>query len=126
MSLFIDGTSPTRLSVNLLTPEPGQEPPSERPGFASDAELAIIGDRRVADLKRKNKLSPNQEFRGWAVLSVEDAEQDGRTVHHVPLPDNQQHMEIALPADAKESLSIRRAHASKLAQMTHWRPRPKV
>ena len=126
MSLFLDNASPTQLSVSLLTPEPGQELPSDRPGFASDAELAIISDRRVAELKRQDKLAPNQEFRGWAVISVEDAEQNGRIVRLAPLPGNQQHTNIILPAEAKKNKRILTQHARELAKKCKWRSRPET
>lgn len=126
MSLFIDKASSTRLSVNRLTPEPGQEPPVDDPDFASDAKLAEIGDRRVTELKRQNKISPKQEFRGWAVISVEDAEQNGRIVRLAPLPGNPQHTNIILPAEAKENDRILTKHARELAKKCKWRPRPKI
>ena len=123
-SLFIDNASPTNLSVSRLTPKPGQAPPVDRPYLCSDAELAQISDRRVSDLKRAGKLAPNQEFRGWAELSVEDAGQDGRTVLPDPLPDNRSHAQIVLPAEAEEDYEYRMQQAAALSTKTTWRPRP--
>lgn len=116
--IFLDKTSPTRLSVNRLTPEPNRQPPADRPDLAADSVIAAIGERRAKALGRN--------FYGWAELSVEDAEQNGRIVRSSPLPDNPQHADIALPAEAMNDEIAREIHAEELARKVKWRPRPKI
>lgn len=122
--LFLDKKSPINISVNRLTPKPGQEPPAGRLGLMSDAELAVIGDQRIVELKRLKKISPKQEFGGWAELSVEDAEQNGRRVFSSPEKNNPSHAEIFLPILAILSKRMRKRHARALAKKAKWRPRP--
>lgn len=122
--LFMAKAGQPEISVNRLTPEPGQEPPADGVDFASDADLAVIGDRRVAELKRLNKISPQQKLYGWAVLSVEDTEQNGRRVFSSPEKGNPSHAEILLPIMAMFSKQIRKRHARELAKKTKWRSRP--
>lgn len=114
--LFMDSTSSFDLSVNRLTPEPGQAPPIDRPDLASDEVIAQISDRRAKRLGRN--------FYGWAVLSVEYAEQEGRIVQATPQAGNPWHADIRLPVEAKENIRIRRRHANRLAANIQWRPRP--
>ena len=117
-SLFIDHASPLELSVNRLTPKPDQEPPADRPDLASDAVIAQISDRRAKALGRN--------FYGWAVLSVEDAEQDGRIVLPAPEEGNDWHANIKLPVAAQNHFLLRKRHASLLAANIKWRSRPKA
>ena len=114
--LFIDNTSPFELSVHRLAPKPGQAPPADRPDLVSDKVIARISDKRAKALGRT--------FYCWAVLSVEDAEQDGRVVRPAPLPGHEQHANIHLPDEARKNEFIRRNHAQNLARHVHWRPRP--
>lgn len=116
--LFFDNASPVEISVNRLTPEPNQAPPADRPDLAPDTEISKISDRSA------NARVPQRNFYGWAELSVRQASQDGRTVRASPLPENQWHADIILPAEAKEKETIRRKHAAKLAGNSVWRPRP--
>ena len=118
LSLFMDKTSPLELSVHRLTPEPGQEPPADHRGILSDAALV-----RIADLRAK---ALGLTFYGWAELSVEDAEQEGRIVRPTPTSDDSSHADIVLPAEAKQDELIRREHAQNLADSVRWRPRPEV
>lgn len=115
-TLFLDNASPFELSVNRLTPKPGQEPPADRPDLASDKVIAQISDRRAKALGRI--------FYGWAVLSVEDAGLDGRAVHLAPQENNQWHVNIRLPIEAQKNNDIRKRHADLLAAYVKWRPRP--
>lgn len=114
--LFMDSASPFDLSVNRLAPEPGQEPPADRPDLVSDRVIAQISDHRAKRLGRN--------FYGWAVLSVEHAEQEGRMVLATPQKDNPWHADIRLPVEAKENIRIRRRHATRLAANVQWRSRP--
>ena len=118
ISVFMDDRSPTEISVNRLTPEPGQNPPTNRPEIASDEVIARISDLRAANI--------NRNFHCWAVLSVKDAEKSGRTVEPSPLEDNEYHMHIALPSEAKKDKDKRREHAEELAADATWRPRPEI
>ena len=113
---FLDGASPFELSVNRLTPKPGQAPPADRPDLVSDEVIAQISDRRAKALGRI--------FYGWAVLSVEDAGLDGRTVHLAPQENNPWHVNIKLPIEAQKNNAIRKRHADLLAAHVQWRPRP--
>ena len=114
--LFLDKKSPTRLSVQRLAPVPNQAPPADRPDLAPDAVIAEIGERRAKAL--------NRNFYGWAELPVEAAARDGRTVRPSPLPDNQWHADIVLPAEAEKERRQREKHAQALADNAGWRPRP--
>lgn len=122
--LFMAKAGQPEISVNRLTPGPGQEPPADSVGFASDADLAIIGDRRVAQLKSRGKIDLKQKLYGWAELSVDDAEQDGRRVFSSPTKGNPSHAEVFLPINAVYSKQIREYHARELAKKAKWRPRP--
>lgn len=117
-SLFIDKASPFDLSVNRLAPKPGREPPADRPDLASDEVIAQISDRRAQALGRT--------FYGWAVLSVEEAGQDGRVVLLAPTEGNDWHVNIRLPVAAQKSFSLRKRHASLLAAHVKWRSRPEA
>ena len=114
--LFWDGASPFELSVNRLTPKPGQAPPADRPDLASDTVIAQISDRRAEALGRI--------FYGWAVISVEDAGRSGRVVQATPQKNNRWHVSIRLPVEAQKDEKIRRDHADWLAANVQWRPRP--
>ena len=116
VSLFLDNASPFELSVHRLTPESGQEPPADRQGLMSDTAIAQISERRAKAL--------GQTFYGWAELSVEDAEQDGRIVRPTPTSEDASHADIVLPAETRQNERIRRKHAQKLAEAVQWRPRP--
>ena len=78
------------------------------------------------ELKHQNKLTSNQEFRGWAVVSVENAEQSGRIVRLAPLPGNPQHTNIILPIEVKKNKLLLKKHALELADKCKWRPRPET
>ena len=114
--LYWDKASPTNLSVNRLTPLPGQTPPAERPDLASDKVIAKIGDLRAKALGRV--------FYGWGVLSAGNAAQAGRTVQPSPQPGNDYHADINLPDEAEQDERARERHARNLAALTRWRPRP--
>lgn len=116
ISVFMDDSSPTRISVNRLTQKPGQNPPADRPEIASDKVIAQISDRRAR--------AGGRNFHCWAELLVRDAEQSSRTVDPSPLDDNQYHMDIVLPPEAENDQEKRREHAEELAASAHWRPRP--
>lgn len=115
-ALFMDNVSPFELSVNRLTPNPGEMPPADRPDLVSDTVMAKISDRRAKALGRT--------FYCWAALSVADAEQDSRIVRPAPLPGNEQHANIHLPDEARKDELIRRDHAHNLAKKAKWRARP--
>ena len=117
-ALFMDDTSKTEISVNRLTPEPGQKAPADRPDLVSDEIIATISHRRAKTLGRN--------FYGWAELLVKHAERKGRTVLATPQDDNDSHADILLPAEAKASREEREEHAEDLAKRTTWCPRPQM
>ena len=83
------------------------------------AELAV---------SRAGARTPPKDFQGWAVVSVEHAASEGRTVRATPLPDNPYHADIFLniPENAPEIERRRRQklHAQRLAIHSVWREAP--
>jgi hypothetical protein len=69
--------------------------------------------------------SRDGEFQGWAVVTVEQAAQNGRSVEAKPLLDNRYHAEIVLNIAAyTERRDLQKQHATELATMATWLDRP--
>lgn len=119
--LFLDAASPGEISVHRLTRRPG-EIPAPGSGLAADEALAAMGDRDAA--ARSAKSGTTRTFYGWGELSAQDAAQNERRVRASPLPENQQHADIVLPAAAAADEEERWEHAEELAACAVWRPRP--
>ena len=87
-----------------------------------DNEEAIeIGDNVAAN--RTCMLNRNVRFYGWAVVSSEDALENGRLVNASPLESNPFHADIILPDLAREMRDEQVRHAQELADASRWRDR---
>lgn len=104
------------ISVHRLLPAGVQL--SDRSDLTSDECLAEIGDRDAEG--REEKCS----FYGWAELSVADAAGNGRMVRVSPKTDNPWHADIILPGEDASDRTACKRHASQLAAVAKWRPRP--
>lgn len=68
----------------------------------------------------QNRIQP-REFRGWAVLTVEAAESNGRAVRATPNESNRYHADIFLHLrDDDERRDGQRQHATELAARATW------
>lgn len=75
----------------------------------------------IADKSAANRSGP---FRGWAVVSRQNACKRGRHVCASPLPDNPYHADIVLPEAAALDPDEQEVHAQELARCSKWRERP--
>lgn len=89
----------------------------DRLDHAPDAEMATIAD---------NTSNQDNGLYGWAVVTVEKAAQSGRSVSPTPQLDNRYHadIELNLSADAERKKHESKRHATELAAVARWRPRP--
>lgn len=62
-------------------------------------------------------------FYGWAVITADAANANGRQVLATPLPTNRYHADIVLPELAAHDLEAQRRHAQQLADASRWRER---
>ena len=68
----------------------------------------------------QNRTRP-QDFHGWAVMTVEDAESNGRTVMVTPNDFNRFHADIFLNlSDDSERRDRQKQHANELATLATW------
>ena len=88
----------------------------DRLDHASDETMTEIADQ-TAGLRLAN-------FYGWAVVTVEDASRDERTVRATPMLHNPYHADIELNVpDSTERRDEQRKHAVALANHASWRKR---
>lgn len=89
----------------------------DRLDYAPDTVMAEITDRQAEQRKRN--------FYGWAVVSVEDASRDNRSVRAAPLLDNLYHAEIELHlGEEQDRRDMQKEHANALSAVATWRARP--
>ena len=69
---------------------------------------------------RGRNRAPSQEFYGWAVLKVRDAERNDRTVVANPTLENRCHADILLNITGEERRRQQKQHAVELAAHAHW------
>ena len=84
----------------------------------------------MADIavKRGHERSDGpKEFRGWAILTVNDASANGRTVVPSPLEENRYHADICLnlPYD-DERRERQKEHSVDLAARASWEEPPRT
>lgn len=105
-AIFLEAEGTESLSVDRLD-------------HAPISEMAEIGDR-IASAR-----GVNRRFYGWAVLTVETAIQDGRTVRATPKLDNPFHADIDLNISfSAEQRDKQIEHVNALALEADWRERP--
>ena len=97
--------------------------------LAREGERTLSFDRiSIAPLAQITTIARSQgnPFQGWSVITADDAGKNGRTVVSSPLPDNQYHSDIVLPAAATTDSEVRKQHATELKAMTRrWQePHP--
>ena len=84
----------------------------DRMDFADEASMARIGKRNATKRPlRADGQTPT--FRGWAILPVAKAKQNGRTIEYSPENDNPYHSDIILPAS--DDGNSPKTHAQNLA-----------
>ncbi len=82
--------------------------------------MAALGDKVAVG----RSVDSTVTFYGWAVITTEYAENNGRQVVYTPLPDNPYHTDIILPDSAAENRDEQIRHAQELADASLWRERP--
>ena len=88
----------------------------DRLDHASDKTMTAIADQAAA-------MRP-ENFYGWAVVTVEDASGDERTVRATPMLQNPYHADIDLNvSDSAERRDEQTKHAVALANHASWRKR---
>ena len=87
---------------------------------APESELAGLAS------SRGRERTPPKPFQGWAVVTVSDAETDGRTVEATPTETNPYHADIRLnlPPGVPDRRRLQKLHAVQLAARATWRNAP--
>lgn len=98
--IFIDNSSPARISVDRLCA----------------AARGVL--ERIADARAQNRSG--QQFYGWAVVLAEDAVEGGRCVMASPNCENPYHADIVLPLPETFDREELEAHAQQLADSAFW------
>ena len=96
-------------------PPKGANPPA----FSVDG-LSVKALGFLADLARKDEKNRSGSFQGWAYVTREVAQREGREVVSDPLPKNQYHEEIHLPPELAGNREEQKHHASQLADNARW------
>ena len=76
--------------------------------------------------KRGRGRKPPKQFYGWAVLKVQDATENGRTVEATPTQQNRCHADIHLNVKGEERKRQQKDHAVELADKSRWLDAPAV
>ena len=90
----------------------------DRMDHAPSSELAELAR------ERGQGRTPPQNFYGWAVLTVEDARRNGRTVEPTPRPENRFHADVFLNITQEERRRFQIQHANELAAHSKWLEAP--
>ena len=109
------------IPVSLFTLRENEEGLShDRLSIAPEEQGIAIAKRRAATMEPIGKRS----FYGWAVLSIERAEQCGRQVKASPLPDgsNDYHAEIFNFEPCFDDAGKGIDHAEQLSSLACWLP----
>lgn len=85
----------------------------------------ILPPKEMAKVECHLSRLRGKELLGWAVLSVDDARQEGRKVGTDPLPENPAHANIWLPEKCANDKHLQRYHADQLARSSKWEERKK-
>ena len=76
--------------------------------------------------ERGRGRKPPKQFYGWAVLKVQAAAEDGRTVEATPTQPNRCHADIHLNVKGEERRRQQKGHAVALADKSRWEDAPAV
>ena len=82
--------------------------------------LRVAALRQLADIARADEDSRDGPFRGWAYVTRELAQQEGRRVVAAPTLKNPYHEEIHLPAMVAGNRDALKQHATHLADNARW------
>ena len=74
--------------------------------------------------ERGRNRNPPRNFHGWAVLMVEHAGMNGRTVEATPTSENRCHADIFLNVTGDERRRRQKQHANELAAYSKWQEAP--
>lgn len=103
------------------TPHSEFMPPRDRlPLALSVEELSIAALPELAALARDAQKNRSGSFRGWAYVTRDLAQREGRRVVARPLPENPYHEEIHLPSEVAGNREALKHHASELADNARW------
>ena len=105
MDIFLEHEQAASISVNRM-------------GHAPIDELAEWSREQA-----RNRV-PSRQFYGWAVLKVQDAAENGRTVEATPTPQNRCHADIHLNVTGEERRRQQKDHAVELADKSRWLEAP--
>ena len=82
---------------------------------------ATRGDLAALSIQTGQNRTPPRDFHGWAVLTVDAAAANGRTVKATPDGFNRYHADIFLNLrDDKERRDGQKQHANELATLAKW------
>lgn len=76
--------------------------------------------------ERGRRREPPRQFHGWAVVKVQDAAANGRTVEATPTLQNRCHADIRLNVTGEERRRQQKDHAVELAHKSRWEEAPAV
>ena len=81
---------------------------------------------RLANIRGQGRDNGSKDLQGWAILSVNDAATNGRTVEASPLQENQYHADICLDLpDSDERRDKQKEHSVDLAARASWEDPPR-
>ena len=80
---------------------------------------------RIATARAKERTDDGKTFYGWAMLTVGDAANDGRTVEASPIESNPFHADICLNLpDEGNRRDLQKRHSVDLAARAFWEDPP--
>ena len=85
--------------------------------------LDVASPEEAIEIAQDVATSRNATFYGWAVVTVEQAYDNGRRVIATPQLHNRCHADIVLPDPAVEDREEQKRHAQELADSSIWRER---
>ena len=96
---------------------------AEAPSVSVDRmDHATLEHMALPGRERAQNRTPRRQFYGWAVVTVQDAGSNERTVEATPRPDNIYHADISLNITGGELRDRQKQHATELAVRSRWLP----